>query len=149
MPRISYYGIAAKIMDVLRNDPDVAETAKQITLMEDQPRAAEMMPWIGIYPINRASPPNQPIAAGSRHRFNVNYEIWVYAFSINGVEDAFLHAEDLLGMVEVALMKHPTLDGMVDFISLTGGDFDNARTDAAFVMGGSVQLTVSKLASTR
>lgn len=148
MARISYLGIANKIKSILENDELIAEKTRSITLCEDNIQSAELMPWIGIYPITRRPSATQTIAAGQRWRFEITYEIWVYAFSMVGPEEALTMTEELLGLVEVALLREPTLGGMAQMIRLDGGDFDNARTEGSFVMGGSVRLNVLATATT-
>jgi hypothetical protein len=147
VPRISYLGIANQIKRVLENDETIASLARAITIAEGHIQSAELMPWIGIYPITRR-PSGQVLAAGTRWRFEITFEIWAYALSMVGPEAALNSAEELLGLIEVALLKDPTLGGTVQMFRLDGGDFDNARVDESFVMGGSVRLVALAMATT-
>lgn len=149
MARISYLAIARKIKETLENDPDIAAAARTITVAEDNIAAAELMPWVCIYPISRRPTTGQSLAANTRWRFEIMYEIWAYGFSMLGPEDALQQCEDLLGMIEVALLRDPTLGGLAQMQRLDGGDFDNAKTEGSFVMGGSVRLAVQAVTTTR
>jgi hypothetical protein len=148
MARISYLGIAAQIKRILESDQEIAEKVRTITIAEGHIQAAELLPWIGIYPLTRRPSANQVLAAHTRWRFEVSYEIWVYSLSMVGPEAALEITEELLGLVEVALLREPTLGGTVQMIRLDGGDFDNAKVDESFVMGGSVRLNVLAMATT-
>lgn len=147
MARISYLGIANAIKKTLEEDEVIAAQTRAITLCEDNIAAAEIMPWIGIYPITRR-PAATPLAAGTMQRFDITYEIWVYSFSMVGPEEALTLTEELLGLVELAILRNPTLGGLAQAVRFDGGDFDNAKTEGSFVMGGSVRLNVLALART-
>lgn len=147
MADLDYWGIAERIQEILQNDEETADVIQTIAIMDDGPRATELMPWVGIYYAGFEDV-GGPICAGKTQRFGVTYDIWTYSFSMEAIREAARATQAVMQRIKVALMRHPTLDGMVESLRVTGGTFEVARTEAAFVMGGSIRLRIQALART-
>jgi len=147
MADLDYWGYAEQIKKILEEDEDAAPAIQTVTIMDDGPRATELMPWVGVY-YNDWEDIGGPIAAGRVQRFGVMYELWTYCFSMEAIREAARATQQINRLVKIALMRHPTLDGQVEALRVVGGAFDVARTDAAFVMGGSLRVRLSALART-
>ena len=147
MARIDYFAIELEIQKVLLQDAIlVGAGVVHVVVEEDLVTSPEMCPWIGIYISDRESA-GGPIAAGTQQRFRVRYEVWCFEHAME-VPEAAKARDDIMGKVEVALLKNPTLNGKVTSMAITGGTFDSGRVDAGFLMGGSIVLEIEKKATT-
>lgn len=144
MARIDYHAIGQAIQTVLQADAALAGV--KVIVEEDVLTSPEEAPWVGIYIADRESA-GAPIAAGTQQRFTVRYEIWCFDYRLD-IPSAAQARDDLLGKVEVALLKTPTLNGNVTMMAITGGAFDSARTEGGHLMGGSVVVEIQKKATT-
>tara|TARA_Y100000310_G_scaffold78084_1_gene74721 strand:+ start:12257 stop:12712 length:456 start_codon:yes stop_codon:yes gene_type:complete len=151
MARIDYYDIEVKIRDIL--DAEASLTTASITIEEDQP--LDTNPWVAIHLENRASPEGQPIAAGTRTRYRIRFSIWCWCWSLESGRAAAEARDDLIGNVEIALMKNRTLTDTVLHSWLEGGDFITTKheveegiTGTAYMSGGQVVLMAEANATT-
>lgn len=148
MARIDYYGIENAIANVLKTD----STLTGVTVLVEEELTVQRGNVIGIYLDDRNVPiEDQPIAAGTKTRFNVNFSIWCWHFGIGRDRTlAQQQRDDLIGKVEIALMKNRTLQNTVTMSWLDGGDFISGPdpTGNQFMSGGEIRLTVDVTAST-
>lgn len=144
MARIDYFAIEQEIQTILQADATLAGT--NVFVEEDLLTSPELCPWVGVYIADRDSA-GAPIAAGQQQRFRVRYEVWCFEHRME-IPAAAQARDDLMGKVEVALLKKPTLNGVVTSMAITGGAFDSGRVDAGFLMGGSIVIEIEKKATT-
>jgi len=143
--RINYFVIEQAIETALRAASDLSGAT--ITLEEDVELAVEQVPWIGIYLASRQDA-GGPIAAGKQQRFRVRFEVWCFEHDTESLTAASRKRDDLMGKVEIALLNDPTLGSTVALARITGGEFESGRTEAGFLMGGSILLDVEQTATT-
>lgn len=146
MARIDYFAIELEIQKVLKEDATIVSAGATVVVEEDVVTSPEMCPWVGVYIADRDSA-GAPITAGQQQRFRIRYEVWCFEHAME-VPLAAQQRDDLMGKVEVALLKKPTLNGKVTSMAITGGAFDSGRVDAGFLMGGSIVLEIEKKATT-
>lgn len=146
MARIDYFAIEEEIQKVLKEDATIVSLGATVVVEEDVVTSPEQCPWIGIYIADRESA-GSPITAGQQQRFRVRYEVWCFDHHME-VPEASKLRDELLGKVEVALLKKPTLNGKVTSMLITGGAFDSGRVGVSFLMGGSIVLEIEKKATT-
>lgn len=147
MARIDYAAIQSEIKTVLGADSTLAGVT--IELERDGLSSPEQCPWVGIY-LERRQIFRRPIAAGTRVDYKVSFLLWCYEYSIETIATAAQLRDDLLGKVEIALMKNTTLNGKVTTLALAddAGEFESARTNAGFLSGGSIRIEVVVKATT-
>ena len=147
MARIDYFLVEQEIQKVIKEDATIVSAGVvHVVVEEDVVTSPEMCPWVGIYIADRESA-GSPITAGQQQRFRVRYEVWCYEHAMD-VPEASRLRDDLIGKVEVALLKKPTLNGKVTSMLITGGTFDSGRTAVGFLQGGSIVLEIEKKATT-
>jgi len=145
--RIDYFAIELEIQKVLKEDASlVSAGVVHVVVEEDVVTSPEMCPWVGVYIADRESA-GSPLTAGQQQRFKIRYEVWCYDHAMD-VPEASRLRDDLIGKVEVALLKKPTLNGKVTSMLITGGTFDSGRTAVGFLQGGSIVLEIEKKATT-
>jgi len=145
--RIDYFLVEQEIQKVIKEDATIVSAGVvHVVVEEDVVTSPEMCPWVGIYIADRESA-GSPITAGQQQRFRVRYEVWCYEHAMD-VPEASRLRDDLIGKVEVALLKKPTLNGKVTSMLITGGTFDSGRTAVGFLQGGSIVLEIEKKATT-
>lgn len=145
MARIDYSAILGAVKSAVEAEVDGVDV-----VVEDEPvLGAAMTPWVGIYLDRRDPHEDQPIAAGRRTRYLLRISVWCWAFHLESFAQAANLRNDLIGRVEEALMKHRTLDGLVETSWLEGGEMIAARhPDAESIMaGGEIQLVADAVAS--
>jgi len=121
------------IAERIRNDAAIAE--EKIPVAVEEELSASSGRQVIVYLIGREAPrERQSISAGTRTRFLVRFSIMCYAFALQFPRAMELR-DDLLGRVEVALMKEPRTFGRAEVFSswLDGGEFENARGEAGTV----------------
>ena len=100
--------------------------------------------WVGIYLIRRTAPDErQSLSAGLKTRFNLEFEIkvWHYAAETSLAVEI---RNEVLGMMETAIMSDRTFAGNVNACWITGGEFESGRdpsNNGKFWAGASVNLT--------
>lgn len=149
MAAIDYYGIASQIQEIIRNDEAVMDLADpmNIVINEEIPRSAESMPWCGIYYLSWEDA-GSPLAAGTRQRERIAYEIYTYCFSMRGAEEAARLNQDFVGKIKRAISANVTINQTCERFRFVGGDFESGRTDIGFIMGASLRLAVDAMATT-
>lgn len=147
MARIDYAAIQTQIKTVLNADATLAGVTVEIE--RDGLTSPEQCPWVGIY-LERRQIFRRPIAAGTRMDYKIYFLLWCYEFSMETIEAAASLRDDLIGKVEIALMKNTSLNGLVTTLALTddAGEFESARTEAGFISGGSIRLEAVAKATT-
>lgn len=145
---MDYYDIANEIAEVLKADSTM--DGVQVTVEDDAP--LDSGPWVSIGIVNRSTPPSQPLAAGTKTRFQIRIGVWCWQFSLESTGVASRLRDDLVGKVEIALMKNRTLNNKVSFSWLEGGDMMSERIQndnmSGFIAGGEIVMVAEITAST-
>lgn len=146
MAKADYHGIAQAIAEILQADERLYGVP---VLVESRVPMTDLQAgFIGVMLRNRRAADGQPIAAGTRMRLEVMYEIWCYGYALNDQTiGAYQTRDELIALVEVILMANRQLRGTANVLWLNGGDFESAQTEGGFLVGGSVNLTVEVLAT--
>jgi hypothetical protein len=106
----------------------------QVSIEEDI--TLDIGPWVCIYTTRRDAPvDDQRIAAGRKLVYNVTLALWCWQYALESAARAIELRNDLVGAVEIALMRDRTLGGTVDFIVLSGGDFVTVKDSSRFASG--------------
>lgn len=140
MARVDYWGIAQAIQRVLQEE--TALQGVQVTIEDEGLFGAEATPWVGIYIEGRTAPPDmQVLAAGRRTRMLVRFALWCWYMALE-TEAAMRGRDDLVGKVEIALMRDRTFEGAVATAWLEGGELPSARLQqgSGFVSGAEIAL---------
>lgn len=153
MARFDYYGLETDIQTILKADADVsahwAERDPSILIEREMLFGMDECPAVIIYMDSRSAPSNlQGISSGQRTRFDLRLSLWVCEFHLDSVETASKNRDDLIGLVEVALMKDRTLGGKVGASWLDGGEFMTAQSDNGFISCGEITLVAEGLSTT-
>lgn len=150
MPATDYYGIREEIRNVLLADADLTAIGLTVEIESEIDFGAEDVPIAFIYLESRTAPDGaQRLAAGTRTDFRLQFSIWCGHFSLESLEKAAEFRDDLIGKVEVALMKNRTLNNKVRTLWLTGGEFFLARDqESGFYSLGEVAFTVDAISTT-
>lgn len=146
MARADYYAVQKAIAERIANDEAISEEGIPVFIEVEISARAERQ--IVVYLDGREAPASiQGLNSGSRTRLHVRYTIACYGFSLK-LTRAMELRDDLMGRVEVALMKEPRDFAREDVATswLQGGDFANARSDAGFMAMGEVGLVVDMVA---
>lgn len=146
MARIDYYGLEVKVKELL--DREFEGQAVTVSI-EDELNLIEG-PAVIIYLDARTTPiDRQSIAAGRRLRMTVELTLLCIDRSFESIADACRHRDDLIGRVEIALMKYRDLEGLVTQTWFEGGRFSNAYDDksSGFASAGEVRLMLDVTAT--
>jgi len=146
--RADYFGVEQAIAERLANDEALVE--EQVPVLIEAELSTLPGRQIIVYLDSREAPANmQSISAGSRTRMHVRYAIVCYGFDLS-IGRAMELRDDLMGRVEVALMRDPRGFGREEVVSswLDGGMFANAKGQNApgFMAMGEVGLVVDMVA---
>src|SRR3990172_10075056 len=148
MARVDYFDIANEVKEVLIVDSSLQGV--QVTVEDDAP--LDSGAWVSVVLVSRNTPPGQPLAAGTRTRFQIKFSLWCWQFSLESTGVASRLRDDLVGKAEIALMKNRTLNSKVSTSWLEGGDMmsDRIQNDnvSGYIAGGEVVLIVELTAST-
>lgn len=147
MARVDYFAIQEAIKTVLEADQTIADA--HIALEEEL--EFNQQNHILIYLMDRDAPENrQTLSGGTRTKFLINFSIWCFAYHMSELKEAMRRRDDLIGKVEIALMKNRSLGGVVDGSWITGGEFANASQEgsASLFAGGEIRLTTEQTAIT-
>ena len=148
MARAGYFAVMEAIKVILEADPDVATTTNKLhvsviewpnILENDENR-------IHISEVTRSVPEDaQPMAANTRLMVDATFRILVSVWRFD-IKDAVQFRDEILGNVELAIMKNSTLDGTVDHARCNGGDIASSQVegDSGFVSEGEV-LVVARM----
>jgi hypothetical protein len=147
--RLDYYGIQRAVQEVLVADQDLANV--RVTIEEELLFGGETTPWVGIYLDRRDAPPDrQRISAGQSTIYLVRLELWCWEYSLESLATAIQLRDDLVGKVEVVLMRNRTLKDTVHMSWLEGGELPSARVPGrtAWMSGGEIRLVAQAHAKT-
>lgn len=139
MAGVDYTGILNTVEEILRTDPllqDVkVEAANDLNL--------DAGGWVGIFLVSRSPQSDeQPIAAGRKAVYYLEFEIWCWQSSNESPRRAEELRNALLSTVEAVLLKYPTLRDTVQGRALRGGTLGTVVDQAkGFVSGGQVLMT--------
>jgi len=148
--RADFYAIECAIGQRLALDDALAEAKVKVLIEEEMsPRHARQ---VCIYLDSYEVPPEyQGINAGTRTRMHVKYILACYAFNLK-IERAMELRDDLMGRVEVALMREPRTFSRDEVRTSwhQGGEFASARMEggAQFMAMGEIGLIVDMEATT-
>jgi hypothetical protein len=100
-----------------------------------------------VYMMRRSQDISEPVAAGSRLRYNIEFALWLW---LEGLEfDSLLkQRSDWLWKIEAVLMANRTINGNVTTLWLTGGDLATEKGKDRFMLGAETVLNVVVDAST-
>ena len=145
MPLIDYWDIEEEIVEILRE----GLPGSTVTSEEEQMFSPEQVPWLCVYLERRDAPPSQPIAGGSRLRYQVRYSIWCWHYSLDKRESMKLR-DQLIGNAEVVLLSNRTLNDKVEQAWLEGGRLLNGlgTEQQDFLSGGEIVLIAEVVSST-
>jgi hypothetical protein len=147
--RVNYYAIERAVQEILTKDDELANV--RVTIEEELLFGAEATPWVGIYLDSREAPANrQRISAGRSTLYLVRLALWCWQYSLESVAKAIELRDDLVGKVEVVLMRHRTLKETVHMSWLEGGELPSARVPerTAWMSGGEIRLVAQVEATT-
>ena len=139
MARVNYFALEEAIQTILRADPTLSgvsvEIEREIEFIDNAQSA------VIIYLDGREAPEDmQRLAAGTRTDFHVMFTLWCMEFHLDSIAQAAKLRDDLIGKVEVALMKERTLNGNVQGSWLEGGEFLTADSGSGFLSAGEIKL---------
>lgn len=146
MPRIDYYGIELELQALLEADPSMNGVV--VTVEEHGVNHAEQAPLVNIRLDRRDATAAQPIAGGQRTRYAIRFVLLCSQYSLESVEQAARLRDDLIGRVEVVLMKNRRIGGMVHYLTLVGGPFGIEHQDTGWLATGEVVAVADLDAST-
>lgn len=143
MARIDYFAIEQAIKAQLEADATLAgvivEIEQELSWFEND--------LVMIYLERRDTPAEiQTISAGQRTTFDLRFALWCWHF---GLDAATSHErrDDLVGKVELALMRDRTLQATVDWFHIEGGEFLTAKDDSdGFASGAEIVIVARKAA---
>ena len=148
MARVDYFNIEEQIKTILDDDADLSD----VDILIEEEISVQRGNVIGIYLDERDAPDDeQSLSAGTRTRFNVRFSIWCWHFGIGRDRRVPMQQrDDLVGKVEIALMKKRTLNDTVNMSWLEGGEFLSGPdpTGNQFMSGASVILVANVTGTT-
>src|SRR3990172_2339488 len=151
MARINYSALLKGIEQVLQNDGDIVAFQADVLVKKPVPTTLTG-PVVNIFEDRRDPTPSQDISAGTRKRYTIRWAIWVTCFSADSYADAAEQRDELLGKVEIALMKNRTLAGVLPNSSLDiqGGELGRGGPagDVGFIAQSTLIVTAEAVAST-
>lgn len=151
MPAIDYYGIEEAVKTVLEADTDFQATGAKVFIEEEFVHGmADIGKAVMIYLDKRRPTPGQPAAAGQQTRYQMQLSLWTRAFFVESIRRAINERDDLLGVVEVALMRKRSLNDAVSMLWLEGGEFMTGKSSKphGFLAAAETVLTVEKKTTT-
>lgn len=141
MAAIDYAAITRQLAQILNEDSDIEGTR---VFVEEMPQIGLMDAGVAIalYLLGRQPHPQQVAAAGKRTRFIVRISVVCLGFDAGSFLEAEQKRDDLIGKVELVLMRNRTINGKVAASWLEGGDFASAQAPggAPFVAAGEINL---------
>ena len=98
--------------------------------------------WVGIYAGTRRLEDSYNVTDGRRTRYAVEFEVHCWAFSMNA-SGARVRRDELLGQVELAILRDRTFGGVLETCSIGGVQFDSgASSDAPGAFWAGARLTL-------
>lgn len=144
MPRFDYLGLEREVQTLLQLDPSM--TGVTVTVEKQGLNAVELSPWVNIR-LDRRDAPEQYLAGNTRQRYLLRMILTCAQFALD-VELAAQLRDDLLGAVEVVLMKNRTISELCSTSWIEGGAFDITSEDAGFVANAEIVLLADISATT-
>lgn len=140
--KIDWFGFAERFQDMIASNLDIVATIE-----EARPAGIDSNPSVSIFIKGREVPEDrQVIAAFTVTRYLVSIEMWVVAFSIDGVKDAINLRDDTIGDIEQLLQTSSNWSSFADAIYLDGGEFETGQDMESRVGGyyaaGSINFRV-------
>jgi hypothetical protein len=154
MAAIDYYGIQEQMQTILAAYTGLrSQDGVQVLIEEDFTQVMGSIDngkAVIIYLDDRAPTAAQPLAANTRTRFAIGLSVWVFACGIDSFKAVANIRDDLMGLVEVALMANSNLNNGVAFSFLGGGEFQSARKPGAgvYMAMGECKVIAEAMAST-
>lgn len=145
MPRISYTNILIGVKSLLEEDQDLQNHGANGVgvYINDKlgSSIAEQAPCVLLELKIRAAPPDkQRISAGRTTVFDIQIACLCVQYDLMSVEAAMARLDELISLVEIALMKDRTLRGSVEDSRLDGGKFDSLTENNHFIVGAEVNI---------
>lgn len=142
--------IATALRTAITGDAGVAALAPVVAIDADQEFAADRPRFVGIYTLARRPVSGQAIAAGTRVRYEVDFVCWCAAYSAQDYATASDLRDELVGAVEVALLRAiPTFMSGAAILRLPrGGALDGLKSEGGYLAMGEVAVTVEAVATT-
>lgn len=147
MARIDYFGLEDEIGKIFRAD----STLEGVKVTVEDDVEFEVGPLITIYIDRRDPTDGQSLSAGTRTRYLLRIIIWCWQYSLESLSNAIRLRDDLLGKVELVLMKNRTVSGKVQSLWLGGGELPSARIEddaPGYIAGGEIIVTMEVSATT-
>ncbi len=146
MAAIDYYGIETIVQSTIISEMGSGSLVN-VTVEVTQPM--DTRPWVAIYLKNRVDSDIQVCAGGTIKKYSLEFSIWCWGWSLNNPADAARARDELIGDVEIALMKNRKMGGAVDNGTIHGGEFGTAEAPAkGTLMGGEIVYRVEVKATT-
>ena len=131
MARVDYYSIEQAIRTQLLADAGLSN----ITVTIEEELSFQRGDIIAIFLDRRDAPAEeQTLSAGTHIRMHLKFSIWCFHFGLV-VADSIERRDDLLGKVELALMRDRTFSGAVNSSWITGGEFQTGEVHSEAGMG--------------
>jgi hypothetical protein len=148
MARIDYTGILLATKDILEADSNIQQMRATVELMRTT-IPIDISPHINIYE-GRRDPSQQMLDMGTSQWYFFKWQLMVSAFSAAGFEDAGRQRDELLGYVELAMMKSRNLGGFLANkpLLLMGGDLHSMKVDNGLWATGTLDLRIELKATT-
>lgn len=87
--------------------------------------------WVGIYSGARRLEDSYNVTDGRRTRYAVDFEVHCWAFSMDAA-GARARRDDLLGQVELAILRDRTFSGALETCSIGAVAFDSGASNDTF-----------------
>src|SRR6266852_9413345 len=144
MPRIDYWTVELAIQTILQADAALVAASAFIADPEiPEPESSEQTPWVGIFLETRKPESRQPLASNTKLRYFATFRLVCLTFGLERAQ-VMKARDDLIGMVETALMNSPRLNvagvDKVGFSFLDGGNFTSGQKQVAWQAIGEVNL---------
>ncbi len=151
MGAIDYHGIKVAIKEMLEDDADLnAPLPLNVFVEPDMQFAAEETPWVGIYAENRnAADSDQPLGAAQIVRYTHTLKLIVAFLGFDSLAETTRIRDDVLGRIEIALMKDRTLKGTVVTSWPIGGEMGFAINEGSFMAVAELMLNADVCATTQ
>lgn len=134
MSEINYFKIEDDLGAILRNDPrlkskdnggQLGNKGLVVEVEETFSAVSIKIPWCGIY-LDSWEPLEERVAAGQKSLTFLNFELWLWEFSLKNREGAILRDRLMQKVMEV-LKDNRKINDNVQIMTFQGGEFDNAK----------------------
>lgn len=137
MARIDYFDIEDSLADVLRADATLSGVLVQV----EERIVLQDGDFVDIFLDEREAPEEQPIAAGKITRYELRLSVWCFGYALD-LREAGRRRDELLGKVEIALMKNRQWHSQIGQSWSGGGRFDNRQNEetGGLLSGAEIRL---------